>query len=907
MDDNIDVDDLFGDPGSLELGLHAPSPAKGLAQRLDELHLLGCCRKIAWSKLGCIAYISQDNLAVYIRHLRCRPDDGKWVLSDDTLLNQVADTHGGCPLLHLSWNEAGSELAVADSAGRISVFPVSMAMNSFGCSRNAMMDPDDDGNQVVGMLWLNVNRPAHGFQQALKSNGRWGYPPFRRQPVGPFHPANRSALLCVTRTGQIRLLYQNPDNRWAEVSAELKTSGHSDSLLTHAGLVAVQEDSETGNGIMVATYSESWKISLYRVHIKWDPAQWDPSQMKHPNSGHSFPTPSFHLVHSKVETPSSILPTQSDPMGDMNHLGGSNDSLFRLTHLEVIACPTEKHGDSSVVPFVVGVFSVPVHALDHSQHDGSSSVIVRWQLETAAQNLHSSFDDVVSKKPKVQIKNKTELRRLEDFYSDRFVVSIDQIDAGNVLAVTYDDSSIAFLNPMTMKNVDPNSDESTISGMAAVGFNYPIDISGLHISFSPSGCLAVALNGEWDFHLRYMEHPFGAEDGQNDDDKSSAVVASLVLAFARACGSDNNTDDILTVALRQLTPDAQRLFIHDVYRALPMHVDFTFETDKLMSNPYIVRCLSVQAAVGFKSNFMRRDLISVVPWIVLNLRHISVMVTYFLQYTKSAKESGSHDTEVLRIMHANVRWALDFSKFLVDDLFATIDTLGDSATDSNSWPQIVSNMESPSLIILLSSMSRSFLRYICRGFRGLINGFRGSTNLSGESLHLYSNIYTMIEESPLKADVYEKLLAQTENSVKHIYQGVGLDDAGRSASEKELLVTCKVPSILTPAVAAIFTKFVPSMRTEVDRMELYLFDYSWLGVCDDKRSELYRRTYDVDVLKKKPLLREAPENKTQTGRRCVRCCGVAEDTVPTRALLIFRMGMYKCAVCGGLWTIENRR
>ena len=44
MEDNIDVDDLFGDPGSLELSLPAPPPAKGLAQRLDELRLLGCCR-----------------------------------------------------------------------------------------------------------------------------------------------------------------------------------------------------------------------------------------------------------------------------------------------------------------------------------------------------------------------------------------------------------------------------------------------------------------------------------------------------------------------------------------------------------------------------------------------------------------------------------------------------------------------------------------------------------------------------------------------------------------------------------------------------------------------------------------------------------------------------------------------
>lgn len=63
-------------------------------------------------------------------------------------------------MVHLSWNEGGSELAIADSAGRVSVFAISMAMNSFGGSRSAMMDADDDGNQVVGLLWLNMNRPV---------------------------------------------------------------------------------------------------------------------------------------------------------------------------------------------------------------------------------------------------------------------------------------------------------------------------------------------------------------------------------------------------------------------------------------------------------------------------------------------------------------------------------------------------------------------------------------------------------------------------------------------------------------------------------------------------------------------------------------------------------------------------
>jgi|GraSoiStandDraft_27_1057306.scaffolds.fasta_scaffold418005_1 mediator of RNA polymerase II transcription subunit 16 len=46
MEEGLDVDDLFGGPSSLELGL-APAPAtKGLAQRLDELRLLGCCQYV---------------------------------------------------------------------------------------------------------------------------------------------------------------------------------------------------------------------------------------------------------------------------------------------------------------------------------------------------------------------------------------------------------------------------------------------------------------------------------------------------------------------------------------------------------------------------------------------------------------------------------------------------------------------------------------------------------------------------------------------------------------------------------------------------------------------------------------------------------------------------------------------
>lgn len=59
MDESLDVDDLFGDPSSLELGLPAPQTPKGLAQRLDEMRVLGCCQYVEKPSL-CAAKISPD-------------------------------------------------------------------------------------------------------------------------------------------------------------------------------------------------------------------------------------------------------------------------------------------------------------------------------------------------------------------------------------------------------------------------------------------------------------------------------------------------------------------------------------------------------------------------------------------------------------------------------------------------------------------------------------------------------------------------------------------------------------------------------------------------------------------------------------------------------------------------------
>lgn len=126
-----------------------------------------------------------------------------------------------------------------------------------------------------------------------------------------------------------------------------------------------------------------------------------------------------------------------------------------------------------------------------------------------------------------------------------------------------------------------SDDNTTVTCLAQAGFNSPPEISGnrqlemymymespadffyllgLHISFSPSACVAVMLDSEGDMQLRLMEHSYGAEDGAFDEAKFSSAIAALTLAFCRGCGSDINTDDILTVVIRQLSPG--QCYIH---------------------------------------------------------------------------------------------------------------------------------------------------------------------------------------------------------------------------------------------------------------------------------------------------------------------------------------------------------
>ncbi|KAJ5946495.1 Mediator complex subunit Med16 [Penicillium verhagenii] len=847
MEQGLNVDDLFGEPGSLELGLPAgPLPTKGLPQCQDEMRLLGCRQKIAWSRLGCIAYISADALRVNVRHLKCSPSNGKWVISDETPLTAITEAHGGSTLVHLSWNETGSDLVVVDCLGRISIYQTPVALNSVTGIRQAHFDNGDDSNQIVGMMWLNTQRMIQSFHQATKVNGRWTYSPFRRRPIGPFNPTvNKSALICVTRSGQIRLHYQNPDGKWAELPAELKTTGYSDRLLTHASIVATQA------GILIATYSACQKICLYRLQISWNPLQWENA----PGKQGQFPIPSFAFLHCKIDMPSSILDINQGSEEHADHPLPFHNSVYSLTWLEIMPGQIDSPTGSTASPWILAVFSKPLHSTpEYPDQQGPPSVIVRWQLESAPQMFHPKFDEVAPKKMNIQAKSKMELRRLDDIHCEKFIVSVDVVEHGTALAVTLDDSSVRFYDTRTMAVFNGLDDASTVTCLAQAGFQFPMDTPGVSIAFSPNTCAAMVLDSEGQTHIKSMEHPFGASDGLFDDSKFSAAIAALTLAFSRGSGAEMNTDDILMVALKQLTPDAQSAFIGEVYRGLPVNCNFTVETEKLMTHPYIPRCLSLQTALGFKGRFKRRALPFAVPWAILQLRHAAVLIVYYFQHGKSG-QGDPNDPEILRVLMGNIKWVLDFTHFVLSEVFDLADDFESLFTDLDAFTQKLKTANSAPLIILLSSMSRAFLRFICRGLRGLHTSF-AQTNpatLPNASRAYYMEICQMLESSPVRIDIYEKFLAGVDSAVKHAYQGSGFGDAERPGPEREVLVNARIPPVLVTAVATLLKQTVPSMKSEINRKDILLGEYSWLGFGADARTAMYRRHRDVDILKKIPM------------------------------------------------------
>lgn len=81
-------------------------------------------------------------------------------MSKGHLIEDVSKVHSGHQLVHLSWSHSGTELAIVDIYGQISIYTIMrMApINRLGVVRRCVVDPEDNLSGVVGMMWLYTDK-----------------------------------------------------------------------------------------------------------------------------------------------------------------------------------------------------------------------------------------------------------------------------------------------------------------------------------------------------------------------------------------------------------------------------------------------------------------------------------------------------------------------------------------------------------------------------------------------------------------------------------------------------------------------------------------------------------------------------------------------------------------------------
>ncbi len=150
----------------IELPLSSESIRLSQARHDDDHKLRR--KRLAWSRLGCLASLAPDARVVNLAHLHFSGSESKWKLSKERPVDLSANGDNQHPLLQLEWSQSGADLSLVDAAGRVTVINItSVALNETAVVRPATLDREDELNQALAIYWLNVDRPVGDVKPPL--------------------------------------------------------------------------------------------------------------------------------------------------------------------------------------------------------------------------------------------------------------------------------------------------------------------------------------------------------------------------------------------------------------------------------------------------------------------------------------------------------------------------------------------------------------------------------------------------------------------------------------------------------------------------------------------------------------------------------------------------------------------
>jgi mediator of RNA polymerase II transcription subunit 16, fungi type len=592
-------------------------------------------------------------------------------------------------------------------------------------------------------------------------------------------------------------------------------------------------------------------------------------------------SPRISIENIRASVPYRI-PKDSSDRNDEAMLFDASSHV--MSHLKIV--PTSDIEKGLQLPPTILAFFTPVITPMGVANDGQlgMSTVRRWHVLSAERKLHAKFESMPSKPNSSTLGRKIDLHRLEDVHLDQLVTTVQKVDGGAHLALGGADGSLALYDPNSLTPLYMANDSTEVTNLAQIGFVFPSYSRGLSLAVSPNACVAASLANDGKTQLTHVEYPSGLTYDPADSTIVEAAIAAIILSFARSSYSQVSLNDIMLLVTQQLDRIHYPQLIQSTFKYLFYDKDFISGLEPSnASKPMIARVLSLGASLGHNPAPEQRSQASMLSWLSLNIRYSALA---FLRILQSVNQNGGvewKDPEVCEIACNNIRWTVDLCKFLVDDLFEMADHNNNGPPPSPEKASHGSTTDDDPHIItklmLVSIWPRSFLKMIARILRGIVRASQDpKTPLSPDALPAFSRMAALIEASPLKMESLEQLLSGVEKMTNQFYHIAGMSDRDKADAERFMLAHGQIPDVLLEVVPRILQDVLPMTRGRMDRLALYMEDYSWLGIREDARTKAFRRDFVVDVHRKRVLRRKGLDRF----RRCVRCGSVSADLVSMR-------------------------
>ncbi|KAI3396673.1 hypothetical protein diail_11781 [Diaporthe ilicicola] len=951
-------DDLFGDE---VLPLTTRPPSKQLQQRVDEMRSRGCCRSISCSKLGTIASISPDGTHINLQCARASPSDASWELSEPYPCSIFSPTLPGGPIVHLAWAPTPiPELAVIDAYGRVCLLSFHIGLNRASIiTRKWDTDTPDDLYSVVGCYWLPLltspNRQFHiTYGPAVRENGKYQYNNHIVQAGGPWHPnPQKSALVCVTANGFLKLFYSQNSNHVQETQLEMESVTSSDGLITHAAMC-----SDRGKLIVVLA-TAARQLQILHVEINWGPSQ--PADKQIPPG--SLPLkPSLRAEH--------VTGTSWLQQGLVeSHLDASMD---QVSYLEVFP-PVVDVKTKSALPATILTIRSHVPTAQTPYNVEYQSILDRWDVLTdQPQQLHPAFEQRGSKAGSASaLHPMTRLRKRESIVINKIVVSVETTQLGRIICIGFSDGTIQFRDRSTMAEMADEDNHSRIMVPQQAGFQFDEEKPCVQMAISPNNCSIAQVCENGKLKWSSLKYPVAEIGSTRQDPLYDAVLAGLTLAAANAAHQGSNYDDVLAAA-RPFVEKHPR-FLHDLVSTLVfmlnVNVDYSEDGhhDTLIRNMQLQTILGLLNHLGFRGEFKPRSFISKFAMLGLNIRHIVILISLASNpAVNPAKEKWTplDEPEVVDALTGCAKWALDLLCWLTDSLFLLRDDPKFmELLNPGRFAEMTAYLKSKndvSLHLLLCSSTRAFLIAICKRLSHLQVMSTQATQYWDKNVAMHNSVDSQVRQAYLKMQrcltttlitvkETEKMLKTLSGDIKQAYQASlailaqkQQQQSGKpnqpppDAAIKKAQAHCELNMLLAenpppqflPVMKKFFDTDLKNLVASTDRSGLFFTDFQLLEVEDDPRMLAARRAQGkyVDTFKRMELtaskstkatngdsVRRPHEQHQQQAaadadggagpawRRCVRCCAIMEDVSGAKPGMNYVLSQQRKCACGGNW------